>query len=53
MAAFPSRLEREQAQAARFMKMIPLFTPEAAPGGAGGAVAAVAPDATMSASAAT
>ena len=45
MVTTRSRREREQAQAARFMKMIPMLTkPEAAPGGAGGAVPAAAPD---------
>ena len=40
----PSRAEREQFHTARFMKMIPLFTPEAAPGTVAGAVPVSVPD---------
>lgn len=41
MAAFPSRLEREQVQTARFMKMIPILRPEVAPDATGGVVPAI------------
>ncbi|MFC3860374.1 hypothetical protein ACFOPQ_06295 [Deinococcus antarcticus] len=40
----PSRAEREQVHTARFMKMIPMFTPEAAPGAVAGAVPVSVPD---------
>ena len=44
MVTTRSRTEREQAQAARFMKMIPMLTmPEAAPGAVEGAVPASVP----------